>query len=388
MAALFSAGSSSARTETSRNLIEFKAGKMSLKGTKVVADKRKGTFYIHRERETMLTHVCWKDRTSGMVEDDLIVFPDDCKWSRVSQCTTGRVYLLRFTSSSKKLFFWMQEPKDAKDDEYAEKINKILNEPDDPSNVQDMMPNMSSTSTEQLLSQMFGGGGSGTAQEQMLQQLFQSGALGSRLTAAGSGIAAGAGSRARSARASESEQAANRATSSKPVTSQNVTPMQMEQFQDIMSSLSSKGPQSAANLAAALPLDLSSILTSPEIIDRLSQHVPQEPTELIPDASAELRQSLSSPQFRQSLAMFSTAFSSGQLGPIITQFNLGQEATAAANGGNLKDFVEALNKAAKKETGSDAIADVDGAKNAEKDDKTGPKKDDDEKDDQNMDTST
>ena len=120
----------------------------------------------------------------------------------------------------------------------------------------------------------------------------------------------------------------------------------------------------------------------------MSQHVPQEPTELIPDASAELRQSLSSPQFRQSLAMFSTAFSSGQLGPIITQFNLGQEATAAANGGNLKDFVEALNKAAKKETGSDAIADVDGAKNAEKDDKTGPKKDDDEKDDQNMDTST
>ena len=148
----------------------------------------------------------------------------------------------------------MQEPKDAKDDEYAEKINKILNEPDDPSNVQDMMPNMSSTSTEQLLSQMFGGGGSGTAQEQMLQQLFQSGALGSRLTAAGSGIAAGAGSRARSARASESEQAANRATSSKPVTSQNVTPMQMEQFQDIMSSLSSKGPQYVAYGCCFLPL--------------------------------------------------------------------------------------------------------------------------------------
>ena len=73
MAALFSAGvPNSARSNESKNLIEFKAGKMELKGTKVVADKRKGTFYIHKERETMLTHVCWKDRSSGVVEDDLI----------------------------------------------------------------------------------------------------------------------------------------------------------------------------------------------------------------------------------------------------------------------------------------------------------------------------
>ena len=73
MAALFSAGvQNSARGNESKNLIEFKAGKMELKGNKVVADKRKGMFYIHKERETMLTHVCWKDRTSGAVEDDLI----------------------------------------------------------------------------------------------------------------------------------------------------------------------------------------------------------------------------------------------------------------------------------------------------------------------------
>lgn len=39
---------------------------------------------------------------------DLIIFPDDCEFKHVPQCKTGRVYLLRFKSSSKKFFFWLQ----------------------------------------------------------------------------------------------------------------------------------------------------------------------------------------------------------------------------------------------------------------------------------------
>ena len=39
---------------------------------------------------------------------DLIIFPDDCEFKRVSQCTTGRVYVLKFKSSNKKFFFWVQ----------------------------------------------------------------------------------------------------------------------------------------------------------------------------------------------------------------------------------------------------------------------------------------
>lgn len=39
---------------------------------------------------------------------DLIIFPDDCEFKRVSQCTTGRVYVLKFKAGSKRLFFWMQ----------------------------------------------------------------------------------------------------------------------------------------------------------------------------------------------------------------------------------------------------------------------------------------
>jgi len=391
--------------DSSRNLIEFRAGKMNLSGTKVVADKRKGIFYIHRERESMLTHVCWKDRNTGRVEDDLIVFPDDCKWTRVTQCTTGRVYLLRFTSSSKKLFFWMQEPKDTKDEEYTDKVNKILNDPDDPSlssgtagggaggNPNDLLG--MGGSAEQLLSQMFGAAGAGgTSQQEMLQQLFQSGALGNRLQAATSNIqstGSGFGSRAAGSRsgvsrgdASSVDQAASAVAangssssgsgsnsntsrggpaapaggaSSRPITNQSVTPMQMEQFQDIMTNLSSQAANRSAgvNLASALPLDVKSLLSSPEIISGLSEHVPKhgEVKEGVSGGGSgsggeesELRQSLGSPQFRQSLALFSSAFLTGQLGPLISQFNLGPQATQAANSGNLKAFIDALNESA------------------------------------------
>ena len=33
-------------------------------------------------------HFKWKDRTTGTVEDDLIIFPDDVEFKKVSQCTT------------------------------------------------------------------------------------------------------------------------------------------------------------------------------------------------------------------------------------------------------------------------------------------------------------
>lgn len=45
---------------------------------------------------------------NGLLFQDLIIFPDDCEFKRVNQCTTGRVYVLKFKAGSKRLFFWMQ----------------------------------------------------------------------------------------------------------------------------------------------------------------------------------------------------------------------------------------------------------------------------------------
>ena len=43
--------------------------------------------------------------------------------------------------------------------------------------------------------------------------------------------------------------------------------------------------------------------------------------------------------------MFSAALQSGQLGPVVQQFEVGAEAVDAANQGNMEEFVRALQKA-------------------------------------------
>ena len=74
-----------------------------------------------------MNHLTWKDRTTLTVEDDLIVFPGESSLVKVSQVTDGRVYVLKFTSSSQKHFFWIQEPNAAKDEATIAQINAALN---------------------------------------------------------------------------------------------------------------------------------------------------------------------------------------------------------------------------------------------------------------------
>jgi 26S proteasome regulatory subunit N13 len=52
----------------SKNLVEFKAGKMTMKGKIVYPDNRKGQLYVYQADDSLM-HLCWKDRTTGVVED-------------------------------------------------------------------------------------------------------------------------------------------------------------------------------------------------------------------------------------------------------------------------------------------------------------------------------
>jgi len=123
-------------------LVEFRAGKMNFDETtkKVTSDKRKGLVQLTQSGADGLIHFSWKDRTSGVVENDLIVFPDEAVFKHVKQCATGRVYLLEYKTSSRKLFFWMQEPSDAKDEENATKINQYMNNPPHLVTIQVVLP--------------------------------------------------------------------------------------------------------------------------------------------------------------------------------------------------------------------------------------------------------
>jgi hypothetical protein len=65
-----------------------------------------------------------------------------------------------------------------------------------------------------------------------------------------------------------------------------------------------------------------------------------------------------SPQFQQALGLFSTAFQSGQLAPLIREFALGDEAVEAAANGDLEAFVKALQKNAPKDEATDEPEDM------------------------------
>ncbi|KAF3321358.1 26S proteasome regulatory subunit RPN13-like isoform X2 [Carex littledalei] len=108
-------------------MLEFRAGKMFLEGTRVVADTRKGLVRIGRGEEG-LVHLQWLDRSQNIVEDDQIVFPDEAVFEKVNQ-SSGRVYILKFSSDGRKFFFWMQEPSTEGDLVICNSVNSCLNRP-------------------------------------------------------------------------------------------------------------------------------------------------------------------------------------------------------------------------------------------------------------------
>jgi hypothetical protein len=125
---LFAAAGAAKQGQKSKFLVELKAGKMFRDTNNLVRpDNRRGLVYLKKSPEDSLLHFCWKDRKSNQEEDDLIIFPDDAKWQRITQCTTGRVYVLKFKSSSQRLFFWLQEPNVDNDENLAKKINDLMN---------------------------------------------------------------------------------------------------------------------------------------------------------------------------------------------------------------------------------------------------------------------
>jgi len=387
MAALF--GNSAVSRSQSKNLVEFRAGKMFMKGKMVHPDKRKGQVYVYQSDDSLM-HFCWKDRTSGTVEDDLIIFPDDIEFKYVSQCTTGRVYVLKFKSSSRKLFFWLQEPKAEKDEENCKKVNDFLNNPPTPGSSRgggggSNLPSDISNLGEQDLQQLLGG----MSQQQLMQLL---GGIGMGGGAGSPGVLGSLMGRPSSAQSTVSEpplrtqsSAGTRATSAettpsqpRPVTaaalpSQTPTPstgtttsaapgagaaagasgasaqIQLSDLQNILSTMSvpTDGAKEPVDLAKALsPESMIPILANAQVQERLVPFLPEG--ESLPKTEEELRNTVQSPQFQQALSSFSSALQSGQLGPLMSQFGLGEDVANAAAQGDMEAFVKAMQEATKK----------------------------------------
>mmetsp|Transcript_5512 Transcript_5512/g.10356 ORF Transcript_5512/g.10356 Transcript_5512/m.10356 type:complete len:234 (+) Transcript_5512:143-844(+) len=112
-------------------LLSFKAGRMTAtrdtgKKFTVEADPRKGKLCLVRTVEGLL-HVQWKLRAGNKIEEDLLVSPQNQTFSKVDTGRANdRVYILQFANSSRRFFFWMQEPDADKDTSNCQKMNEYF----------------------------------------------------------------------------------------------------------------------------------------------------------------------------------------------------------------------------------------------------------------------
>ncbi|XP_052841953.1 proteasomal ubiquitin receptor ADRM1 homolog isoform X3 [Drosophila gunungcola] len=335
-------------SSNSSNLVEFRAGRMNMVGKMVHPDSRKGLVYMTQSDDGLM-HFCWKDRTSGKVEDDLIVFPDDFEYKRVDQCKTGRVYVLKFKSSTRRMFFWMQEPKTDKDDEHCRRINELLNNPpsahqrggggSNDGDLQYMLNNMS----QQQLMQLFGGVGQMGGLSSLLGQ------MNSRTPSSRNTVSGGSGGSAlqtpENVSVPRTPTAPSKTGSSR--SSSNVNSQAGEAAGSAGSSVDADASGRSLNIDLSASLSgseaINQIIADPELVKSLIVHLP-ESEDADEDRKQQIKDHITSPQFQQALAQFSNNLQSAQLGPVIKQFELSNEAVAAAYSGNLEDFVRALEK--------------------------------------------
>jgi len=335
-------------------LVEFKAGRMNFRndGTKwVEPDKRKGLVQIKQSAEDNLIHFIWKDRTTGTEDINLMLFPDDASFRKVNEANS-RVYVLEWSSSDKKLFFWMQEPKDEKDKENCDNINKFINTPPQPS-------------AEPGLGEL---GGMGLNRAQLLQLLGGNPAsFGGLSNLLGVPQGAGRGRSNPSSTQPRSNSTPTQTSSSNPrppATTTNPAPqqtsvnrpvpatqpvqpnnaLQLDTLQQLLSQIQQTQTKEPS-LKDIINIDeilASGLFERPEVVTKLAEYLPEGQVN-----AQNLRENIRSPQFQQAVSMFNQALRTGQLGGIMSSFGL--DPSSVGPHSTIEDFLRAIQKKAQEE---------------------------------------
>lgn len=121
--------------------------------------------------------------------------------------------------------------------------------------------------------------------------------------------------------------------------------IQLSDLQNILGNLNAPGAsangRTEVDLADVVTLDvMAPILADKNIQERLIQYLPD--SEILPKNEKELRTTLTTPQFKKAMSSFSHALQTGQLGPLMQQFDLPSEVMVAASQGDLVQFAKAM----------------------------------------------
>ena len=203
--------------------------------------------------------------------------------------------------------------------------------------LQSLLGNMS----QQQLVQLFSGGLGGLANSGLLSNRSGSGSStssarerteGSSTTAVPVPATANQESTSSSSRPSEGSNGA----------AGNV-PIQLMDLQSVLSGIKvpSASKEPSIDLASGITGEvIKPLLNNPDFVQKMKDLLPA--SEEAVDPADEITSTISSPQFKQALHLFSSGLQSGQLGPLIREFELGDDAVAAASAGNMADFIKAV----------------------------------------------
>ncbi|KAG0259436.1 hypothetical protein BG011_002648 [Mortierella polycephala] len=293
------------------HLMEFNAGQcFRIEGTNTVKpDPTKGLVYLSEEDGLM--HFYWKNRTTGIVEEDLILFPGDAELIPVPQCTTGRVVMLQFKSSSQKLFFWLQDASTDRDQAIFQQVNTLIHSQGEEEDGEEDLN-----------------------EDAAMEDVEETANTGTPATIAPSAAFAPA--------APVSQSNAN--TTPAAAGGSSLTTQQMDQLRLLLGGIQvpqQAGQRSNLRLDHVLtPGAVAPLLSNPQFCAALFPHLP-ESSERTPE---EIQAIVRTPQFSQALVSLSTALESGQLGPLLRQFGLGTNA-----GDGVEGFLSAIEEQAKSE---------------------------------------
>lgn len=345
MTAMFS--NTRSTTSSSGHIVEFKAGRCRLEpvtggaetARTVSPEYARGLIYI-KQTNDMLIHFCWKNRETGALVDDLIIFPEDAEFKAVNGCPDGKVYMLKFKSGEMKVF-WLQDSTPDIEKDLVKKVNDALNKP--PTS----RPSATRSSGSNANADRPSAGGSlisgqdfntplGGLDQGQLMSLIQSlqGNTSDALPIPSSGTAADDNSSEADCEPPANSLSDEGASSSNPLSLNN--PAIQKIFNDL-------GRQEKKGAAASLADALSNVAVAEVARNHaaeLSQHLPASD-----DPAQELAETVRTPQFRQAADTLGTALQTGQLGPVLSQFGMNDETIAAATQGDLRKFATNLTKA-------------------------------------------
>ncbi|CAJ0598436.1 unnamed protein product [Cylicocyclus nassatus] len=346
MSAMFSTSRSTQGGSSSGNLVEFKAGRSFLQPAsapnkkKVVADKTKGLVFIKQSNDQLM-HFCWKNRETGAIVDDLIIFPGDTEFKEVKGCPDGKVYMLKFKTSDERRLFWIQDGNTDADKDLCQKVNDALNKP--PTTRASARGGSSERATGGLSTANLAGlGGSeelgalGGLDQQQLMQLLQfmnqgssdSPSLVPQIPSGNSG---------------------ERGSSGAP----KVSASELTQLQTLLGGLRAPGTGGSDAQGAERPVavELGDIVAGGQVVetaknnaDRLLNHMPAE-DKSSSDTKQALEDTVRSPHYRQAANTFGHALSTGQMAPVLERFGISEDAAHAAATGNLLEFAKKLTEA-------------------------------------------